>query len=351
MVRVLRLVLVNQEVAINASFRSDLLGKENKVSVGATTAWSDPTATSVSRSFDKYRPNFKGISTTGVNAKVVGQAYLKINFNLEKVPKKVFFNLALKNLTGFINNRSLKTLVVENEKKRFVKGLNSIVFLLTDKKHFLYPLGEKIKFYKFGFIGNKYRVSVAATEDGIHYGDVSSYYFRAKPVYHKSKLKSLKKWSNAKKRNCLGKTADELILYLESNNIEDHLTCPRLSKREKDGRCKRGVVPYVKIIGMKEENKERRNKWIMDHCPMVMDTEDLKRLTDKKDYCQNKKSSEIIKIIGNDIFYVCDYWNTKKNKTGFCKDGVILYMYDESLGIKHSANIKARNSFLEKNCL
>ena len=351
MVRILRMVLVNQEVGIKGSFVSDLLGDGKGLSVGETTAWSDPTAESVSRSFDNYRPNFKGIYTSGVNAKVIGQGYLKINFNLEKVPKKVFFNLELKNLTGILTNRSLKTLVVENEKKRFVKGLNSIVFFLNDKKHFLYPLGEKIKFYKFGFIGNKYRISVAATEDGIHYGDVSSYYFRAKPVYHRTKLKSLKKWSGIKTRNCMGKTADELILYLDRKNLEDHIICSRIGRRDEDGRCIKGIAPYVKIIGMKKENRERRNKWIIDNCPMVMDEEDLKRLTDKKDYCQNKKASEIIKIIGKDIFYICDYWNTKKSEEGFCRDGVIPYMYDESLGFKHSENIKERNNWLEKNCL
>ena len=182
---------------------------------------------------------------------------------MEKTPKKVFFKLESKNITGALTNKTLKVLVVDNEKERFKKGLNSFVFFLNDKKHFLYPVAKKIKFYKLGFFGNKYRLSVAGSEDGIHFGDLSRVYFRAKPVYHKTKFKTLKKWSEGRTKDCLGKSSDELIFYLDKNKIEDHRLCFKKSRRHWDGRCKIGVVPYIKIIGMKKKNKKNRNEWIM----------------------------------------------------------------------------------------
>jgi hypothetical protein len=351
MVRILRIVLVGEKIAINGSFRSDLLGKGKDIKIGKTDAWSDPTAGFVGRSFDNYRPNFKGIKTSGTHAKIVGQAYFKVNFHLEKKPKKVFFKLELKNLLGIFNNKTLETLVIENKDGLFKKGLNSFIFYLTDKKHILYPLAKPIKFYKFGFMGNKYRISIASSEDGIHFGDVSSHYFRARPLYHKSKLKSLRKLTQKQTLDCLGKTSDELIFYLDRMEVKDHLICLQKSAREKDGRCKKGLPPYIKIPGMVDKNRKKRNNWIIEHCPKVIDKEDIKRLVNRKDSCRGKKYKYISKEIGNDIFYVCDYWHDEKKEKGFCKDGVIPYMYDDLLGKKHGENIKSRNTWLEKNCL
>ena len=352
MVQLLRNVLVGEKISIAGKFKSDLLGKEVSIAKGETVPWSDPTATHISRSFDSYRPNFKGIQSTGLTANVIGQSYFKVNFNLEKIPKKVFFKLESKNVSGIFTNKTLKVLVVDNEKKRFKKGLNSFIFFLNDKKHFLFPITEKVKFYKFGFFGNKYRLSVAGSDDGIHFGDLSRVYFRAKPVYHKTKFKTLKKWSEGRIKDCLGKSADELIFYLNKNKIEDHRICFKKSIRHWDGRCKIGVVPYVKIIGMYKKNMENRNKWIMENCPRALDKEDLKRLMSYEDICQGKKADAIIKEIGNRIFYVCDYWNKKSSiEKGFCKDGVIPYLFDDLKRKKDQVNIKSRNDWLKKTCL
>ncbi len=351
MVKLLRNVLVGEKISMAGKFKSDLLGKEVTVSEGKTAAWKDPTATHISRSFDSYRPNFKGIQSSGLTANVIGQSYFKVNFNLEKIPKKVFFKLESKNITGALTNKTLKVLVVDNEKERFKKGLNSFVFFLNDKQHFLYPVAEKIKFYKLGFFGNKYRLSVAGSEDGIHFGDLSRVYFRAKPVYHKTKLKTLKKWSEGRTKDCLGKSADELIFYLDKNKIEDHKICFKQSRRHWDGRCKIGVTPYVKIIGMKKKNMKNRNEWIIENCPRVLDKEDLNKLLNEKDICRGKKANEIIKDIGKNIFYICDYWNKKGPKDkGFCKDGVIPYLFDDLKRKKHADNIKSRNDWLKKTC-
>ena len=83
-------VLVGEKISIAGKFKSDLLGKEVSRAKGETVPWRDPTATHISRSFDSYRPNFKGIQSTGLTANVIGQSYFKVNFNLEKIPKKVF---------------------------------------------------------------------------------------------------------------------------------------------------------------------------------------------------------------------------------------------------------------------
>ena len=79
-----------------------------------------------------------------------------------------------------------------------------------------------------------------------------------------------------------------------------------------------------------------------------------------EDICQGKKSKEIIKLIGNKTFYICDYWNDKTKKKGgvftstaggkFCEDGVIPYLFNDLKKEEGKENIQARNAWLKKTC-
>ena len=170
-----------EKVAMNGSFQSDLLGREKTISIGKAKAWSDPTTQDINRSFDDYRNNYKGISTTGLIINFTKDKKVEIKFNLEKEPKKVFIQLESKNISGVFTNKIEKTIVLDNKSKIFKKGINSFVIGPNDKKHLLFPIVEIIKSKKGILLGHRWGLSVASSLNGIHFGFLDKKVFRYRP--------------------------------------------------------------------------------------------------------------------------------------------------------------------------
>ena len=120
-----------------------------------------------------------------------------MGFNLNEKPETIFFNLRSKATLGFFKNKSLETVVIFNKDGKFKKGTNIIQLRVDDKNHPLYKIVSKLKVKKRKFFwANRYRMTVAASKNGKHYGDALWTDFRTRILSDKKAVEVFKKFTH-----------------------------------------------------------------------------------------------------------------------------------------------------------
>ena len=242
-------------------------------------------------------------------ATIIGKNYFTMRFHLDDKPETIYFNLRKKATLGLFNlknpNKSLETVVIFNKDGKFKKGANIIQLRVDNKNHPLYKIVNKleIKRKKF-FWANRYRMTVAASKNGKHYGDALWTDFRTRILSEKKAANVFKKFAHKNFETCLGRTAAELILFLGDRRF---LICPEKDPRNKDGTCKTGLDPYGYSTSAKlNENLEKRNNWIMKTCPKLTEDEKIKKMIKKESLCRGMSGNQIIRHLGKKPFFVCN---------------------------------------------
>jgi hypothetical protein len=358
MIKLLRIVLDGERIPYEGYFKNELITTHGIFKFGKTGKFVDPSKIKIDRAFDYYRPHWRGIPVKNVNATIIGTDYFRLSFFLKEVPKTIFFNLRSKNTLGILTNKSLATVILENKGGRFKKGLNVMQFFIKDRQNDLFPLMDKLKIRKkHAFWASRYRLTVAASDNGLHYGDVDWSDFRTRTVSSKRAIKKFLKYSKNDQELCLGKTATELILLLEKRKF---LICPLKAARHSDGTCKEGMTPYDYYSNRpEEENLKKRDDWIIKKCPKLTEEKTIREMTKKQNVCLGKSGHQLIKMIGDKTFYVCDPKSVFKNKkTGLCEFGMIPYTKSllilsskEKYGDRSAEDrLRMRNEWIMKYC-
>ena len=205
------------------------------------------------------------------------------------------------------------------------------------------------------FWASRYRLTMAASKNGLHYGDVDWNDFRTRTVSSKRAIKDFLKFSKNDQELCLGKTAAELIIFLEDRKF---IICPKNAKRNNDGTCTEGMTPYDYYSNRsKDENLKKRNEWIISKCPKLHKDEEVRKMVEKRNICGGKSGQQIIKIIGKNPFYICKVkGDLKDKKTGLCKGGFIPYLDAPLLedskkeDLKPEDYLRARDEWIMKFC-
>ena len=168
-------------------------------------------------------------------------------------------------------------------------------------------------------------------------------------------IKDFVKFSKDDQELCLGKTAAELIVFLEDKKF---LVCPKNAKRNQDGTCVQGMTPYDHYSNRpKNENLKKRNEWIISKCPKLHKDEEIKKMVKKRNICLGKSGQQLIKMIGNKAFYICESQGSLKDKkTGLCLGGFIPYLDAPLLTESNKEDLRpedftrARDEWLMKFC-
>ena len=336
MIKLLRVVLDKEDVPYSGEIKSPLIRKHTNFKFGDVGEMVDPIDKIMRQNFEEYR-NFEGIRVRNVRAEILGAVYIRFIFHLNKTPKTVFFNLQRKDILGVFTNKSLGTIVMDNDRKIFKKGENIIHLKINNKKHPLNALVNQLEISKTVILPDRYKINIAASEDGYRYGVFDDSLFRLRYFRDSKALENYNKLSVRELNLCMDKTAAELILFLGERRF---LVCPKKAPRNEDGTCKSGMTPYDYISNRsKEYNIRLRNKWIMENCPKEGPDEYIQKIVSKDNICMGKSGPEIIKMLGDKMLYVCPP-EAPKNRDKTCKSGMLPY----------KADIRSRNEWIMKFC-
>ena len=351
MIKLLRIILDGESIPYKGSFSSKLVNAHGTFSFGNTGRFINPSKLKIQRTFDYYKPHWRGISVTNLAATIIGKKYFTMRFDLNDVPETVFFNLRKKATLGLFNlknpNKSLETVVIFNKDGKFKKGRNIIQLRVDDKNHPLYKIVNKLEIKrKKLFWANRYRMTVAASKNGKHYGDALWTDFRTRILSEKKAVEVFKQFAHKNYETCLGKTATELILFLGDRQF---LVCPEKEPRNKDGTCKNGMNPYGHSASADmKENLEKRNDWIMKTCPKLTEDEKIKKMIKKENICLGMSGNQIIRYLGKRPFYACNPDHVDRDSKGFCKSG--WKPYQDTIESEEKDPLRARNEWLMKRC-
>jgi len=351
MIKLLRVIFPNIKVPYSGKARSKLFNNNKEMIFGDYASFLSPDS---QESLDlaeelENKPKEKGMRVANLKIDALGKLYIKISFDLDDTPKKMFFNLEKKDIVFEFTKKSMETIVIENktgffQKKIFKKGKNRFLFKLSNKKHPLYPLVAKLDL-SGKHRTRRYQVNVAASKDGKVFGNYETSIFGVYPTQSEKFLEgyidALKKEENL----CLGKAASELVLFLGNRQ---YLVCPEMSPKKLDGTCQRGFTPYGHYTNRPlKDNLERRNQWIMKHCPRLGTDEYTKMMISKENVCRGKTAVEIIDLIGEEQFFVCPK-DAPRTEKGFCVSGMTPYEWYSNRPAKE--NIRIRNGWLLQTC-
>ena len=347
MIKLLRVVLDGEKIPYQGYFNNKLINAHRTFKFRDTGKFVDPNIIKMKRSFDYYRPNWEGIQVSGLTASLIGKKFFTIRFSLKKKPKTLYFNLRRKETLNFFKNKSLETIVIKNDKGQFKEGLNIIQFRIEDRNHPLHSIVEHLVIKKRTLLwANRYRLTMAASENGMHYGDAEWTDFRTRILKGDKAVQEFKKFTNKNFEICLGKTAAELILFLGDRQF---FVCPKDDERNEDSTCKRGLNPYKHSKNKsKKENTELRNEWIIKNCPKTSEAEKIKKLTEKRNVCRGMNGKSIITHLGKKPFYMCDLESKDRDARGFCRSG--WRPYKASLEDHEDDPFRARNEWIMQYC-
>jgi len=351
MVKLLRVVNPNIKVPYSGTAKSKLFNNNKEWVFGDYARFLNPDSNENLALMEEFikNPEKKGIKVSQLKVDALGKLYLRISFNLEETPEKVFFNLGKKNILIELRERSIDTVVVENKggffgKKLFKKGKNRLLFKISNKKHPLYPLAKRLDLTQKR-MPKRYQLNVAASKDGRNFGSYETGIFGIYPTQSKKFLEGYLELLRKEENLCLDRAASELILLLGNRKF---LVCPENAPKNLDGTCKDGFTPYGHFSNKPvKENVARRNEWIMKNCPKLGSEEYVKSVIKTSNICRGKTAMQIIDIMGSDPFYVCRP-NAPRLQNGFCASGMMPYSWFSNRPLK--ANIRARNGWLLQTC-
>jgi hypothetical protein len=351
MIKLLRVVLPKTQIPYSGTARSKLFNNNKTWAFGDSARFMAPdSAENLEFAEDLIkRPASKGIGTSNLNVHVLGKLYLKISFDLEDTPKKVFFNLDKKETFMDMFERSVETIVVENKtgffkKPLFKKGHNKILIKISDKIHPLFPLAKKLDLTG-KHRTRRYQLNVAASKDGKTFGHYDHSIFGVYPTQSEKFLDGFIEVLRKDENLCLGKAASELILFLGDKK---YLVCPENAPKKADGTCVDGFTPYGHFTNSPlKDNLKRRDDWIMKNCPRLGSDQYEKMIIEKTNICQGKTGVMIIDSIGDDPFFVCPK-DSLRDEMGFCVSGMTPYQWFSNKPLIE--NIKERNRWLMKAC-
>jgi hypothetical protein len=342
MVKLLRVVLDGEKVPYKIRGFNPLLGSNPNFSEDQIGDIRNPVDQSMDPNLDLYKGDFEKVTVSNLISEIISNQYIRFIFDLDKDPYSLFFNVQKVNLTGSLTNVSLGAVVMENKNKIFKKGRNIIMVKIGDNRHPLNNLINQMEVKKSLTMPNQYRIDIAGSLDGKKYGWTTSNLFR---LIYTQDPKSLKKFINYSIQDfnlCMGRTALNLILFLEKRPL---LVCPENAPRHQDGTCETGMYPYDHFNNRPiEENLVKRDAWILTHCPVEGNEEFITKTIAQNNVCMGKKASELISFLGNRILYICPPADAR-NPDGTCVTGMVPYQLHEE-----GDNTKARNNWILKYC-
>jgi|GEM_PF-4920306 len=351
MIKLLRVVFPKIKVPYAGTAKSKLFNNNKELIFGDYARFLPPKSEENIALIKEFElgPKKKGIKLSKLKVDALGKLYLKISFNLEETPEKVFFNLGKNDLFVDLKQRSIETVVINNtsrlfKRNLFKKGKNNILFKIANKKHPLYPLAKKIDLSQRLF-SRKYELNVSASKDGVNFGNYETSVFSVYPTQSEKFLDGYIELLQKDEGLCLGKAASELILLLGNRK---YLVCPENAEKRSDGTCKKGMVPYGHFSNQSlKDNLKRRNQWIMKNCPKLGSQKFTEMIIKSENICRGKTALQIIDMIGDAPFYVCAS-NSPRLKNGFCVSGMMPYPWFSNRPL--IKNIKARNGWILQTC-
>lgn len=351
MIKLLRVILPKTKIPYSGAARSKLFNNNKEWIFGDNARFLSPDSQENLRLAEELenKPKEKGMRISNLKIDALGKLYLKVIFDLDETPKKVFFNLEKKDIIFDFKQKSMETFVIENkvrlfQKRIFKKGKNRFLFKISNKKHPLYPLAQKLDLG--GRVRTRrYQVNVAASKDGEVFGSYETALFGVYPTQSEKFLEGYIEMLQKEENICLGKAASELILFLGNKK---HLICPENAPKKIDGTCQEGFTPYAHFANRPlEANLKRRDQWIMKNCPRLGSNEYAKMMIKQENVCRKKTATQIIDLIGENQFFVCPN-KAPRTDDGFCVSGMTPYQWFSNRPMLE--NIKARNGWLLQTC-
>lgn len=346
MVKLIRYVLIDEEINTQGSFSSYLLpDKEFKITPKKELPKSRIDGTSFA--FEHYLKDLviSNNNLTDLSISVIPPLYLRIKFHLNEVPKKILVGLYKYNRIFSINNRTLIVDTIEN-KNIFKKGENIFFYKINDKSNPFYEVAKKIELERtHGFL-ERYRFNMAASYDGKNWTSMIYSIFQVVYTDPKENLNDFIKSTVSDENICQGRFAFELKAFLGERPL---FICPQNSARDKSGFCINGMKPYPWFNNKPlNENIIERDKFIDNHCPKLLGNAYLNDILKKENICNGIKGSAIIKHLEDLPFFVCPSQTKNRDQKGFCISGIIPYEYYSNYSDEQ--NLRKRNEWLIKNC-
>jgi hypothetical protein len=342
MIKLIRLVLSGEKIPYKLNVFNPLLADNANLQKDEIGELTSPIEKTIAYSFETFDQNFEKVNVTNWSVELVSNQYIRFFIDFDKEPKSVFFNLEKSQLAVSLGKAFLGSVVISNKNGLFKKGGNTIMVKIGEHRHPLNNLVNQIKVKKYFFFPIDYKFSVAASLDERKYGYAARRIIRATLTESSKELEKYLKYTAEDFKLCLGRSALNLILFLEKRPL---LVCPETAPRNPDGTCIEGMYPYgyFKTSPLKE-NLEKRNSWIYNNCPKEGSEEYIKKVTQIEAVCLGKSPTELISILGTRPFYVCPE-KFPKNPDGTCISGIIPYQ----LEIEED-NLNSRNEWIIKYC-
>lgn len=342
MIKLLRVALAGEKIPYSLRASNPLLPDSANIQKDGIGDISNPIITKSAYAFERYNENFEKVNITNLIVELVSNEWVRIILAFDREPKAVFFTLEQSNLTGVLSNKPLGSVVISNKNNQFKPGNNIIMVKIGGNQHPLNNLINQINVKKRLVLPNQYRLGVAATADGKRYGHTANPLFRLIYTENRKELEKYIKYTAEDFELCLGRSALNLILFLEKRPL---LVCPAKASRNSDGTCVEGMYPYDYFKNAPlQKNLEKRDAWILKNCPKEGNDEYIQKITQVESVCMQKSPSEIIQLLGTRPFYVCPV-DFPKNPDGTCLNGIIPYQLEIE-----SDNLKTRNEWIIKYC-
>ncbi len=341
MIKLLRVVLSGEKIPFKLNSLNPLLSNAN-VNLDQIGEITHPLHELEFYSFDRYDQNFDKVNIPRWSAEVLSDQYIRFIVEFDKEPKSIFFNMERSRFNLSLTKTFWGSVTILNKNRIFKKGLNTIMIKFGDTKHPWNHLINTIELKKSILFPEEYKFSIAASLDEKHFGNASRTIIRAILLESPQEINKYIKYTAEDFNLCLGKSAIELILFLDNRPL---LVCPVNAPRNPDGTCREGMYPYdwMKNAPL-EENLKKRNSWIYKNCPSEGSEDYISKITQYENICMGKKADDIIKSLGDRPFYVCPL-TYPKNPDGTCVSGLIPYYFNVE-----GDNLKSRNEWIIKNC-
>jgi hypothetical protein len=342
MIKLLRVVLSGEKIPYVLRSFNPLMPDSANIQKDGIGDLSNPVLNKAAYAFDRYNENFEKVNITNLIVELVSNEWIRIILAFDREPKAVFFTLEKYNLTGVISNMPLGSVVISNKSNQFKPGNNIIMVKIGGNKHPLNNLINQMDVKKRFRLPNQYRLGVAATLDGKRYGHTANPVFRTIFTEDPKSLDKYIKYTAEDFNLCLGRSALNLILFLEKRPL---LVCPEKAPRREDGTCIEGMYPYDYFKNASfEQNIKKRNTWIFNNCPKEGDEGYIQKITQVESVCLKKSPTELIQLLGNRPFFVCPI-DFPKNPDGTCTGGIIPYQLEIE-----GDNLNSRNDWIIKYC-
>ncbi len=342
MVKLLRVVLSGEKIPYSLRASNPLLPDSANIQKDGIGDISNPAINKSTYAFERYNENFEKVNITNLVVELVSNEWVRIILAFDREPKAVFFTLEKYNLTGVLTNKPMGSVVISNKMNQFKPGNNIIMVKIGGNQHPLNSLINQITVKKRFNMPNQYRLGVSATIDGKRYGHTTNPLFRLIYTESPKALEKYIKYTADDFELCLGRSALNLILFLEKRPLQ---VCPKKAPRKIDGTCVEGMYPYDYFQNAPpEQNIKKRNAWIYNNCPMEGGEEYVQKITQVESVCLRKSPSELIQLLGTRPLFVCPA-DFPKNPDGTCESGIIPYQQENE-----GDNIKSRNDWIIKYC-